>query len=154
MDAFQVARGPQPDFARIATGFTELGDQFQLCSNLPVIDHGGQLLRAVQGLREVVDSIDTRLRSMERRSIASELNALARSLNATVTRPDEPLEGLRSLQTGEVMEDFPTTVSEIALLSAGRANAYLQALGQPVAGPIGEKRRRLKLLAGVTTQVV
>lgn len=37
-------------------------------------------------------------------------------MNATVTRPDELLEGLRSLETGEVMADFPTTVSEIATL--------------------------------------
>lgn len=70
MDAVQVARGPLPDFARIASGFTDLGSQFELCGNLPAIDQGGQLLRAVQGLREVVNSIDRRLRSMELRNMA------------------------------------------------------------------------------------
>ncbi|KAK1989595.1 hypothetical protein LX36DRAFT_594399 [Colletotrichum falcatum] len=164
MEAARWIERPQPDFDRIASGFTRLGEQFRFCANLPAIDHGGQLLRAVEGLRQLVEDIQTRQVRMERRkpldegtgrlTVSSEANALSRSLNATVTKPDQRLERLRSVQTGAVIPGFPESVAEIGSMNAARVNAVLEALGQPVEGSVAERRRRLKVIVGVTMQAV
>ncbi len=107
--------------------------------------------------------------------MCSEANAIARMINATVTRPDQRLEGLRAVATNRVIESFPLNVTEIGIMSGmlsalGRVlpeewRAYclftvatvsrvLEELGQPTGGSVVEKRRRLKLLTGVVLQVV
>lgn len=68
---------PQPDLDAIAGGFEFLGDQFQLCANLPAYQGGQQILVALneitQQLREVnqrLDGLDARIGRNETRSSA------------------------------------------------------------------------------------
>ena len=64
--------GPQPDFGLIATGFTDLGEQFARCVHLPALDGGQRILQVLQRLEGKIDGLDRRLQAVESRLQAME----------------------------------------------------------------------------------
>jgi hypothetical protein len=46
------AERQQPDFRMIGDGFRSLGDQFRLCANLPAVDEGNGVLRALERIEQ------------------------------------------------------------------------------------------------------
>ncbi|AEO63340.1 uncharacterized protein THITE_2108436 [Thermothielavioides terrestris NRRL 8126] len=83
-----------------------------------------------------------------------ENNSLARTINATVTRDNDPLEPLRSVVTGNEIPSFPATVSAIATMLSRDVDQVLRELGKSTAGSIADRRTRLKLAIGVVVQRV
>ena len=51
---------PQPDFGAIATGFTELSEQFTRCAYLPAVDRGQRILQVLYRLEGKINSLHVR----------------------------------------------------------------------------------------------
>lgn len=54
---------PQPDFVIIGRSARELADQLLLLPNIPVLDHGAELVRELRALRGRLDQIDESIRT-------------------------------------------------------------------------------------------
>ncbi|PNH34927.1 hypothetical protein VD0002_g5964 [Verticillium dahliae] len=106
-----------------------------------------RLERRFERFEHRFDALEVRLR-------AGDANALARSLNSTVKEAGQMLKPLRSLRTGEVIEGFPETLAEINRMNSQPLNAILEELDQRLGGTLMERKRQLKLLCGVVTQLV
>ncbi|KAG7115321.1 hypothetical protein HYQ45_016349 [Verticillium longisporum] len=62
--------------------------------------------------------------------------------------------GANSQQHWEVIEGFPETLAEINRMNSQPLNAILEELDQKLGGTLMERKRQLKLLCGVVTELV
>ncbi|CRK30222.1 hypothetical protein BN1723_019036 [Verticillium longisporum] len=156
----------QPDFRQVAGAFTTLAEQSALLPNLPAVNGGGELLGLMQEMRRemtrlatAVGRIETRLSAVEatlgslgERLAAESANNLARSLNGAAN--GQVLQPLRSLVTGRFVESFPRTLAELGDMNGRALTVLLEELGYSFEGSTAEKRRYLKHLCGVVTELV
>ncbi|KAI0434593.1 hypothetical protein F5Y09DRAFT_295935 [Xylaria sp. FL1042] len=146
----------QPDFDHIKGMYAELGEQFALCVNIPAVAEGQRILDILGEIREQGRLMNERLVGIERHmreqdvsAAARDWNVFARFLNSRAMKAEDTLRPFRGIGTNEVIESFPQRLGELDTLPAATVNEVLRGLGEPVDGPIVERRRKLKLLVGV-----
>lgn len=162
MDAGRLDR---PDFRLLADSLRTMSDHVERCENLPAVDGSSHLLQAVQALTALVqdmrretrrdfDQLHERVDGIQRRVMVAESNGIIRLENSTAVRAGSEITALLSIETGEVIEDFPQTVDGISTMTSADVNRVLVQLGAPINGSVAVRRRRLLLAIGVTTLAV
>ncbi|KZF24581.1 hypothetical protein L228DRAFT_266905 [Xylona heveae TC161] len=175
MEAVSDANVAQPNFARIAEHHRGLAEELSKCSNLPSVDTGAALAQTLTSimteLRDMNRSLNRRMDDMDRRmderfgNLQREMrqgfhdmqlriktvdsNNISRLVNSQIVSNTTDLAPLCALQTGDPIEGFPQTPSEIARLSSQQINSILRALEIDTAGTIDAKRQRLRLYLGL-----
>ncbi|RSL94103.1 hypothetical protein CEP52_012823 [Fusarium oligoseptatum] len=120
MDADRLSQ--QPDFRVVADNLRTVSDHIERCGNLPAIEGGRDLLVAVQALTAQVQRFQSEVRrdfeDLRRRSTVMESNNISRMENSTAVRGDAEIMPLLSINTGEVIESFPSTVDGVSTLTS------------------------------------
>ncbi|KAG5953079.1 hypothetical protein E4U53_007004 [Claviceps sorghi] len=145
---------PQPDFRSLAGDFNRIGEQMARFENIPAVDGGAQLLRAIGELREWVLELRRDVVELRVEMKVINRNFTSRLANSVVVARQMSLAPLYNSTTGQEVENCPATLMEIEECEAPRAAAILRELGEDVPRALEEKRRRLKLAFGVRTQLV
>ncbi|KAJ8130294.1 hypothetical protein O1611_g3336 [Lasiodiplodia mahajangana] len=154
---------PQPDFAAISEAFAVMAKEFARFPNVPALDNGQQLIRAVadlqQSSRDLQQSMgdlqllfketDTRLSRIENHISAINKNSVARLENNRAQRLSDELVPLCAVFTNLEIEDFPPTLGDIDQLDSAAVNRLLNALNVPVNGTMQARVLRLRRAIGV-----
>lgn len=79
---------PQPDFRQVGRYFTDLGQQFERCANLPAIDGGNRMVEALSALHGMIRGLEQTLSQQiisGNLSISNRLDIVERRLEAIRT---------------------------------------------------------------------
>ncbi|PNY20398.1 Uncharacterized protein TCAP_07424 [Tolypocladium capitatum] len=172
----------QPNFSVAAGGLRLAAEHLELCENLPSVDGGARLMQTMDavlvqltllnqkvdgldrrmeglehrmdGLERRMDGLVNRMDGLERKVTVSERNGATRMENSTAVRREASLAPLFSPETGTEIPGCPNTVEEAGAMSARDVDRVLRQLGASTAGNPQDRRRRLLLALGVTTQAV
>ncbi|KAM3540797.1 hypothetical protein MY1884_009760 [Beauveria asiatica] len=133
----------QPDFLAAASSLRLVADNLALCANMPAVDSGQQILRALARMDEKLARMDEKL------------DALNRKVDASVVLSGEmALSPLYSLETGQEIPHCPATLADLELLSNDQAATLLRQLDETVPRGSEQRIRRLKLAFGIRTRLV
>ncbi|KAI0435481.1 hypothetical protein F4803DRAFT_545440 [Xylaria telfairii] len=118
-----------------------------------------QVLNALARIERQLGRMDGRLNGLEGqmkelnvRVRSGETNAVARLWNSRATGPGQEIQPLIPMATGEAINGFPTTTTNLNGLSMARVTDILRLLEQPTGGTLNERRQRLRLVCGITMQ--
>ncbi|KAM4060301.1 hypothetical protein HRG_014226 [Hirsutella rhossiliensis] len=135
-------------------------EQVALCTNLAVLDGVARLTEAMQAvlqqlgtLNRKVDDLDVRMKNLDRKVTVANRNSVARAQNSTAMHGNGDLVPLYSVVTGERLNHFPPNVARLEGLDALSVDYFLWHLDEPVVGSVEDRRRNLRLTAGLITWV-
>ncbi|KAK5109958.1 hypothetical protein LTR85_001803 [Meristemomyces frigidus] len=142
----------QPDFGALAGQFHAAGDQLRLCANIPAVQQGNTILDALRQIQQEMRHWREEMRDMRSENQTMHHNHQARLENSHIFRtPTEPLTPLRSLQTHDLILDFPLDVAAINQLQLAQINPLLDHLGapRPPVGGVNNAGATLKKAIGI-----
>lgn len=150
----------QPNFETIATGIENVSGglnairgELERFANLQPVQQGQQIQEINQTLRLILQVIErnhvditTRITAINTRITAIDnSNIQLRNRLNNVSNPSANILPLRHPQTGNFIENCPTTFAQINRLSAIEATRILRILGVPIPSTLALKREAVRL---------
>ncbi|KAL2198374.1 hypothetical protein P885DRAFT_75980 [Corynascus similis CBS 632.67] len=173
----ESAVSPLPDFDLVADSLNTASLQLRRCTNLPAVAGVQDVIAAIQqlgtqvnaridaletgfnaridaletGLNARIDALETNLNTLGIRQRASDANNIVRLQNArSVSAIYRQLEPLYSMRTGDIIANFPVSLDDLDRLWGNEAEAILRELDNAIPVSVEQKRRRIRLLCGVS----
>ncbi|KAF4504667.1 hypothetical protein G6O67_008092 [Ophiocordyceps sinensis] len=104
--------------------------------------------RINRSITDLDQHLGEQIRLLDYKIVAYNQNMIARARNRAVILGDVALWPLHSIETGEVIPNFPQDVNHMDALSARDVDGFLRHLGEPIRGSAPEKKRKLKIASG------
>jgi len=109
-----------------------------------------QVETSIQQVETSIQQVETSMNALSTEVVNRDLNQHIARENGDRTRSDDVVMPLHSLETGEILDDFPRRVADFHTITVRHITPILESLKLQTSGNIQEKRQRLMLACGLT----